>query len=29
VYERAGYVAFGGLFLDAGIEHVMMEKALA
>ena len=29
VYERAGYVAYGGLFLDAGIEHVMMEKALA
>jgi ElaA protein len=29
VYERAGYVAYGELFLDAGIEHVMMEKALA
>ena len=29
VYERAGYLAYGGPFLDAGIEHVMMEKALA
>ena len=29
VYERAGYLAYGELFLDAGIEHVMMEKALA
>lgn len=29
VYERAGFVAYGELFLDAGIEHVMMEKAVA
>ena len=29
VYERAGYVARGEPFLDAGIEHVMMEKRLA
>ncbi len=29
VYERAGYVARGERFLDAGIEHVMMEKRLA
>ena len=29
VYERAGYVASGEAFLDAGIEHVWMEKALA
>jgi ElaA protein len=29
VYARAGYAAFGERFLDAGIEHVMMEKALA
>jgi predicted GNAT family N-acyltransferase len=28
-YERAGYVARGERFLDAGIEHVRMEKALA
>jgi predicted GNAT family N-acyltransferase len=27
-YERAGYVARGERFLDAGIEHVRMEKAL-
>jgi predicted GNAT family N-acyltransferase len=29
LYERAGYVARGDVFLDAGIEHVTMEKALA
>jgi predicted GNAT family N-acyltransferase len=29
VYERAGYVAHGEHFLDAGIAHVMMEKRLA
>jgi predicted GNAT family N-acyltransferase len=29
LYERAGYVARGERFLDAGIEHVRMEKALA
>ncbi len=29
VYERAGYVARGEVFLDAGIEHMWMEKALA
>jgi predicted GNAT family N-acyltransferase len=29
LYERAGYVARGARFLDAGIEHVRMEKALA
>ena len=29
LYERAGYAARGGVFLDAGIEHVTMEKALA
>jgi predicted GNAT family N-acyltransferase len=29
VYERAGYTAYGDEFLDAGIEHVMMEKTLA
>lgn len=28
VYERAGYAPYGELFLDAGIEHVMMGKAL-
>ena len=28
-YERAGYTAYGERFLDAGIEHVMMEKTLA
>jgi predicted GNAT family N-acyltransferase len=26
VYERAGYVAYGDVFLDAGIEHLAMEK---
>lgn len=29
LYERAGYVAHGDVFLDAGIEHMWMEKALA
>jgi predicted GNAT family N-acyltransferase len=29
LYERAGYVARGYVFLDAGIEHVWMEKRLA
>ena len=29
VYERAGYECRGDVFLDAGIEHVWMEKALA
>jgi ElaA protein len=29
LYERAGYRAYGGRFLDAGIEHLMMEKPLA
>jgi predicted GNAT family N-acyltransferase len=29
VYERAGYSAYGERFLEAGIEHVMMEKTLA
>jgi predicted GNAT family N-acyltransferase len=28
LYDRAGYVAYGDVFLDAGIEHVMMKKAL-
>lgn len=28
IYERAGYTPYGDVFLDAGIEHVMMEKAL-
>ena len=28
LYERAGYDAYGDVFLDAGIEHVMMEKGL-
>lgn len=28
-YDRAGYAAFGEVFLDAGIEHVMMAKALS
>lgn len=27
-YERAGYVAFGEVYLEAGIEHVSMRKAL-
>jgi predicted GNAT family N-acyltransferase len=29
LYERAGYGAYGDVFLDAGIEHVMMAKRLA
>ena len=28
LYERAGYVPYGDVFLDAGIDHVMMDKAL-
>jgi predicted GNAT family N-acyltransferase len=28
LYERAGYAPYGEVFLDAGIEHVMMGKAL-
>lgn len=28
VYERAGYQPYGDVFLDADIEHVMMEKRL-
>jgi predicted GNAT family N-acyltransferase len=28
VYARAGYAPYGDVFLDAGIEHVMMGKAL-
>jgi predicted GNAT family N-acyltransferase len=28
LYERAGYRAYGERFLDAGIEHLMMEKPL-
>jgi predicted GNAT family N-acyltransferase len=28
LYERAGYEPYGEVFLDAGIEHVMMAKAL-
>jgi predicted GNAT family N-acyltransferase len=29
VYERDGYVAHGDIFMDAGIEHIAMEKTLA
>jgi predicted GNAT family N-acyltransferase len=29
LYERAGYTPRGEVFLDAGIKHVTMEKALA
>jgi predicted GNAT family N-acyltransferase len=29
LYERAGYEPYGEVFLDAGIEHVMMGRALA
>ena len=29
LYERAGYTAHGEVYLDAGIEHVTMEKVLA
>jgi len=28
VYERAGYERYGDVFDDAGIDHVMMRKAL-
>jgi predicted GNAT family N-acyltransferase len=28
LYERAGYAPYGDVFLDAGIEHVMMAKPL-
>jgi len=28
LYEQAGYVARGELFMEAGIEHVMMDKPL-
>ena len=28
LYERAGYAPYGDVFLDAGIEHVMMGKTL-
>lgn len=28
LYERAGYESYGEVFLDAGIEHVMMGRAL-
>ena len=28
LYERAGYAPCGGRFMDAGIEHQMMEKRL-
>jgi predicted GNAT family N-acyltransferase len=28
MYKRAGYMPYGDVFLDAAIEHVMMEKAL-
>jgi predicted GNAT family N-acyltransferase len=29
LYERAGYEAYGDVFFDAGIEHVMMAKTPA
>jgi predicted GNAT family N-acyltransferase len=29
LYERAGYTARGEVYLDAGIEHMTMEKLLA
>jgi len=29
LYERAGYTTRGDVYLDAGIEHMTMEKALA
>jgi predicted GNAT family N-acyltransferase len=29
LYERAGYTTHGDIYLDAGIEHMTMEKALA
>jgi predicted GNAT family N-acyltransferase len=28
LYERAGYAPYGERFMDAGIEHLMMEKHL-
>jgi predicted GNAT family N-acyltransferase len=28
LYERAGYTPYGERFMDAGIEHLMMEKTL-
>jgi len=28
LYERAGYTPYGDRFMDAGIEHLMMEKCL-
>jgi predicted GNAT family N-acyltransferase len=28
LYERAGYTPYGERFMDAGIEHLMMEKHL-
>jgi predicted GNAT family N-acyltransferase len=28
LYERAGYAPYGERFLDAGIEHLMMDKPL-
>ena len=28
LYDRAGYGAYGDVFLDAGIEHVMMAKSV-
>jgi predicted GNAT family N-acyltransferase len=29
LYDRAGYDSYGDVFLDAGIEHVMMARALS
>ena len=29
LYDRAGYASYGDVFVDAGIEHVMMAKPLA
>jgi predicted GNAT family N-acyltransferase len=29
LYDRAGYDTYGDVFLDAGIEHVMMAKTLS
>ena len=29
LYDRAGYDAYGDVFLDVGIEHVMMAKTLS
>jgi predicted GNAT family N-acyltransferase len=28
LYEKTGYTAYGERFMDAGIEHLMMEKSL-